>query len=209
MTRSRFIALIAGAVLIGSSAIALWNHSKQVQTPAQSAPEAATTAGIDVGIALDAKAPVGLALQNSTGNETTLAGQMGEKGLVLLLVRSAGWCPYCKAQLIQTVQIEDTVAERGYALASLSYDQPNVLAEFKADQGIGYAMLSDPHSRMIDALSLRDPQYGPDSKAYGVPRAAILVLTPDGTVKAKYVTDDFRRRPANEDVIAMIDGAAS
>ncbi len=208
MTRSRLLALIAGAVLIGTSAYSLWNHSRQEPTPAPTASEAATTAAIDAGIAVNAKVPVGLGLQDSAGNETTLADQMGQNGLVLLLVRSAGWCPYCKAQLIQTVEIEDAVAQRGYALASLSYDEPDVLAGFKADQGIGFAMLSDPHSRMIDALELRDPQYGPDSKAYGVPRAAILVLAADGTVKAKQVSDDFRRRPQNDEVLAMIDEVA-
>ena len=134
---------------------------------------------------------------------------MGEKGLVLMLVRSAGWCPYCKAELIQTVAIEDSVAQRGYALASLSYDHPETLAKFKAEQGIGFAMLSDPHSRMIDALDLRDPQYGPESKAHGVPRASILVLSADGTVEAKHVTADFRVRPTNDAVLALIDKATS
>ncbi len=199
---------MTGAVLIGASAFSLWNHSRQEPSPRQTDSEPSTTAGVDAGIAVNAKAPVRLALQDSAGNETTLASQMGQNGLVLLLVRSAGWCPYCKAQLIQTVQIEEAVAQRGYALASLSYDEPDVLAGFKADRDIGYAMLSDPHSRMIDALELRDPQYGPDSKAYGVPLAAILVLAADGTVKAKHVSDDFRRRPKNDDVLAMIDGVA-
>lgn len=208
MTRSSLFALIAGAVLMGASAFSLWNHARQERPPS---PEPAETvsAPANVGIAQGAKAPVNLALQDSDGKETTLAKQMGENGLVLMLTRSAGWCPYCKAQLIQTVQIEEDLAQRGYALASLSYDEPEVLADFKADQDIGFAMLSDPHSAMIDALGLRDPQYGPDSKAYGVPRAAVLVLGTDGTVAAKHVSPDFRVRPQNENVLAMIDGAGN
>ena len=208
MTRNRLFALIAGAVLIGASAFSLWNHSRQVGSPFSETSLTATSLA-NAGIAPGAKAPVGLALQDSAGNETTLAELMGENGLVLLLTRSAGWCPYCKAQLIQTIEIEDDVAQRGYALASLSYDEPEVLAGFKADQDIGFAMLSDPHSAMIDALGLRDPQYGPESKAYGVPRAAILVLATDGTVMARHVSEDYRLQPQNEEVLAMIDGAAN
>jgi hypothetical protein len=69
-------------------------------------------------------------------------------------------------------------------------------------------MLSDTGSKIIDPLGLRVPQYGPESKASGVPRASILVLALDGRVEAKYVSADFSARPSTEDVLAMTDSAA-
>lgn len=160
---------------------------------------------IEAGIAVGEKAPLDLALRDQSGEPTTLAAQMGEKGMVLMLVRSADWCTFCKLQLSETKAIEGDVAARGYTLASLSYDAPEILGRYKAQEGIGYAMLSDEGSAMIDALGLRDPQYyDKDNFAFGVPRASVLVLAPNGTVVNKFVSGDYRARPTNEEVLALI-----
>ena len=164
---------------------------------------------INVGIALNAKAPVTMPLQDSAGLATSLAEKMGPKGLVLVMVRSADWCPFCKAQLIRTNDIRAQITAQGYAIASLSYDKPETLAGFAKAKGLGYLMLSDQGSKMIDALGLRDPAYPPGNFAYGVPHPTILVLGPDGTVKAKYVTEDYRSRPMNDDVMAILNGVKS
>ena len=164
---------------------------------------------INVGIALNAKAPVTMPLQDSAGLATSLAEKMGPKGLVLVMVRSADWCPFCKAQLIRTNDIRAQITAQGYAIASLSYDKPETLAGFAKAKGLGYLMLSDQGSKMIDALGLRDPQYPPGNYAYGVPHPTILVLAPDGTVKAKYVSEDYRSRPMNDDVMAILGGIKS
>ena len=75
---------------------------------------------------------------------------------------------------------------------------------FAQAKGIGFAMLSDRGSKLIDALGLRDPQYGPDSFASGVPRPTVLVLAKDGTVKAKFVDSDYRSRQSNDQILAML-----
>jgi peroxiredoxin len=161
---------------------------------------------VEAGIATGARVPVEMPLRDARGADTTLAAQMGEKGMTLFLVRSADWCPFCKAQLVRTQDIAAGAMAKGYPIVGLSYDEPGKLATFAADEGIGYALVSDRGSKMIDALGLRDPQYEEGSYAWGVPRASILVLGTDGTVKAKYVAADYRSRPSNEDVVAMIDG---
>lgn len=160
---------------------------------------------VEAGIAVDAKVPVEMPLVRSDGEETSLGAEMGENGMVLFLVRSADWCPFCKAQLTRTEEIRGEIKGSGHALAALSYDAPEVLAAFRAEEGLGYTLLSDKGSAMIDALGLRDPQYGKGSYAEGVPRASILFLAPDGTVRDKYVAADYRSRPSNEDVVAMLE----
>ncbi len=196
MTSKRIMLTILGIIVLGAGGTAAWTVGPAL-LPAKN---------INVGIATGAKAPIDMAIRDSAGKATSLHQKMGAKGMVLFLVRSADWCPFCKAQLIRTNDIRSAVAAQGYTLASLSYDKPETLSRFAADKGLGYMMLSDEGSRMIDALGLRDPQYDKASFAYGVPRPTILVLAPDGRVKAKYVSDDYRSRPSNEQVLAMIKG---
>ncbi|MGE3692201.1 MAG: peroxiredoxin family protein [Novosphingobium sp.] len=162
---------------------------------------------IAVGVPLGGKVPLDLALRDREGKPTSLAAQMGPKGMVLFFVRSADWCPFCKAQMVRTNQITSAITGKGLSLAVLSYDKPEILAEFKANNSISYPLLSDTGSNMIDALGLRDPQYEQGSFAYGVPRASTLVIAPDGTVKAKWISEDYRSRISNDEVVAMVDGA--
>ena len=98
---------------------------------------------LHVGIAVGARAPVEMALADSNGQPTTLGAQMGAQGMVVMMVRSADWCPFCKAQLLRTEKIRGAIARQGYGLVSVSYDQPEKLAAFAQAKGIGFAMLSD------------------------------------------------------------------
>jgi len=188
---------VIGLIVLVIGGMALWMFGPTLLPPKP------VDAGIEVGIA----APVAMEIRGSGGAQTTLADEMGKNGMVLFLVRSADWCPFCKAQMVRTDEIRGAIEAKGYALAVLSYDAPDVLAGFAAQEGLGYTLLSDEGSRMIDALDLRDPQYEADSFAYGVPRASILVLGPDGVVKTKYIAKDYRSRPSNADVLAMVEGA--
>ena len=85
--------------------------------------------------------------------------------------------------------------KRGYRLAGLSYDAPDVLEAFVAKRGLTYTLLSDPKSEVIDRYKLRDPQYAAGSKAYGVPRPIIFIVARDGTIKAKLFEETFKTRP--------------
>ena len=194
MTAKRIALYLVGAVLLLVGGAAVWKLGPAL-LPAKS---------LNVGIAVGSKVPVTMALQDNTGLPTTLASNMGPKGAVVLMVRSADWCPFCKAQLKRAEQIRSAITAQGYTLVSVSYDKPAKLAEFAQTKGIGYPMLSDEGSKLIDALGLRDPQYGVDSFAYGVPRPAVLILAVDGTVKAKFVDADYRSRQSNDDIMAML-----
>lgn len=197
MSKKRIALYVIGLLVLAAGGFAAWMLGPALMQPKP----------VDVGIAVNAEAPVEMVLIGSTGEPTSLAANMADNGMLLYLVRSADWCPFCKGQLVRTEEIREEVAAKGYSLVSLSYDKPEILVQFIAAESIGYTMLSDPGSKMIDALGLRDPQYGEGSFAEGVPLASILVLAPDGMVKAKYVAADYRSRPSNEDVLAMLESA--
>jgi peroxiredoxin len=166
---------------------------------------AVTALADDLGPPVGTKAPdIGTRL-DQTGKPRTLADLMSKNGLVLLFFRSADWCPFCKAQLIDVNGGVAEIEKRGYGVAALSYDSPEILAAFTAKRNIAYTLLSDPKSEVIDLYKLRDPQYPPGNRAYGVPRPIIFVLDPDGIIKAKLYEESFKDRPPVTAVISKLD----
>jgi peroxiredoxin len=159
----------------------------------------------DLGPPVGAKAPdIGTRL-DQTSKPRTLADLMGTKGLVLMFFRSADWCPYCQAQLIDVNSGIAEIEKRGYHVAALSYDSPEILQAFTAKRNIAYTFLSDPKSEVIDLYKLRDPQYPPGSRAYGVPRPIIFVLDKNGIIKTKLYEESFKVRPPVSAVIGALD----
>ena len=183
-----------GIVLLACAGLAAWHL-----WPAFYPPE-----HIEVGTSVGDQVPIRQALKNAQGETVTLESISGASGTVLVMVRSADWCPFCKVQLADHADIGEELAAKGYTLASLSYDEPEKLAEFSEGLERPFVMLSDTESAFIDAVGLRDPQYGEDHFAHGVPRASVLVLAPDGTIKNKLVSADYRQRPSNDFVLGMI-----
>jgi peroxiredoxin len=69
--------------------------------------------------------------------------------------------------------------------------------------------LSDPKSEVIDLYKLRDPQYPPGNRAYGVPRPIIFILDKNGVIRAKLYEESFKVRPPVSAVISALDGLAA
>jgi peroxiredoxin len=173
------------------------------------APFAFANPDFDLGPPVNAKAPDIGTPQDQTGKPRTLNSLMGEKGLVLFFFRSAGWCPFCQAQMIDLNTGVAAMEKRGYKLAGISYDTPEVLKTFIDRRKITYTLLSDPKSEVIDRYKLRDPQYPPGNFAYGVPRPIIFILDKNGIIKAKLYEDTYTKRPPTTLVIETLDKVAS
>ena len=146
---------------------------------------------------------------DQTGMPRTLADLMGSKGLVLMFFRSADWCPFCKAQLIDMNSGAAEIEKRGYRIAALSYDNPEILKAFADKREISFTFLSDPKSEVIDLYKLRDPQYPPGNRAYGVPRPIIFVLDKGGVIRTKLYEESFKVRPPVSAVITALDALAA
>lgn len=72
-------------------------------------------------------------------------------------------------------------------------------------RSIRYTLLSDPQSEIIDRYKLRDPQYPPGNRAYGVPRPIIFILDRNGIIKAKLYEATYTKRPPVGLVIETLD----
>jgi peroxiredoxin len=121
-----------------------------------------------------------------------------------VFVRSASWCPYCIQQLRDIESVNAALKDRGYRLVSVSYDSTEVLSSFMKKYGVTYTMTSDRGSAMIDAFKIRDPQYGPNSKAYGVPMPAIFVVDRAGIVRAKLAEEGYKTRPPSAAILEAV-----
>ena len=162
----------------------------------------------DLGPAINAKAPDIGTPPDQTGTPRALSSLMGEKGMVLFFFRSADWCPFCQAQMMDLNTAVAGIERRGYKMAGISYDSPAILKTFIERRNIGYTLLSDPKSVVIDRYKLRDPQYPPGNFAYGVPRPIIFILDKNGVIKAKLYEETYTKRPPATLVIETLDKLA-
>lgn len=151
------------------------------------------------------RAPDTGALPDQTGKVRKLSELAGKKGTVLVFYRSAGWCPFCQAQLMALNAGAADIQQRGYKIVGISYDTPEVAKAFVDKRAITYTLLSDPKSVVIDAWGLRDPQYPQGHRAFGVPRPAIFVLDRKGVIRASLAEETYQKRPPVAEVVKALD----
>jgi len=133
-------------------------------------------------------------LHDQDGKEHTLKSLLGAQGAVILMYRSADWCPYCKAQLVELEQHQDAFRQLGLGVAAISYDSPAALHNFAERKGIHFALLSDPDSKFIRELGILNETIPKDSPFFGVPHPGSFVLDSNGVIRAKYFEDDLHQR---------------
>ena len=96
---------------------------------------------------------------------------------------------------------------RIYAISRDTPEDSRTLAKkIEADHRgpLGYAMLADLASHVIDRYRLRDPAYKHE-KIDGVPRPAVFVLDRAGRVRWARIETDYRERPTTEEVGTALD----
>jgi peroxiredoxin len=96
-------------------------------------------------------------LKDQYGKTQTMKSIMGPKGAMLVFVRSADWCPYCKTQLVDLQSGIEQLRKQGLGVATISYDPVEVLAGFTKQHGVTYTMLSDVGSATIKKFGLLNP----------------------------------------------------
>ncbi|MGQ0531847.1 MAG: peroxiredoxin family protein [Caulobacteraceae bacterium] len=143
--------------------------------------------------------------QDEAGARRSLSSLAGQNGLVLLVTRSADWCPFCQAQLVGLEGIRAQIEQRGWKLAAITTDTVEELARFDARRSIGYTMLSDEQAQIVRQLDLLDPTQPPGRRHNGLPVPTIFFLSPQGEVRARLGDANYRVRPAPEVVLATLD----
>src|SRR5689334_20311798 len=82
-------------------------------------PASQVNAAEELGPSIGARVPdIGSPLDQN-GMPRTLQSLMGENGLVLFFFRSADWCPYCQAQMVDLNTAVAAIQRRGYRMAGI------------------------------------------------------------------------------------------
>ena len=147
------------------------------------------------------KFPHELAAPDQSGQRQTLASLMGEKGVAILFVRSADWCPFCQGQLVDANRHLARFRALGLNVVSVSVDGVEEIAKFAAAQKIAYPMLADPKGDINSSLGIRDEQYPVGSAQFGVPRPILYVVDRSGTIRLRYMEPTYRTRPDLDGVL--------
>jgi peroxiredoxin len=108
--------------------------------------------------------------------------------------RTTEWCPFCVAQLIGLQEHAAEYEMRQIAVFAISPDPPARLAEFVAQNGITYAMLSDAGSQVIRRLGLLNTEVAESDPVYGIPYPGSLLIDRKGYIFEKRFHPDFHVR---------------
>ena len=140
---------------------------------------------------------------DASGATVDFASLAGSEGTIIAFNRSAEWCPYCQKQMRELETIKTDLANQGWTLTALTYDDPEILSEFAAEDSITYPLLSDTDSATIKAFSLLNKEMEGGTKYYGIPHPAVIFIGTDGVVKGILREAGYKTRPSNADVLDM------
>lgn len=140
----------------------------------------------------------------SAGESVDLAAISGEKGAVLVFSRSLDWCPYCKAQALELETVTAELADAGWTMNVITYDAPELLADFGGDNDLTYTLLSDTDSATIDAFGLRNTEVKAGSRFDGIPNPAIVYIKADGEVAGVQKEEGYVNRPPTEGIPQLV-----
>jgi len=95
------------------------------------------------------------------------------------------------------VELQEKKAEfekKGLKVASVSYDNVEILKSFADRAGITFPMLADPDSKIIRDFGILNESIPKGTPTYGIPYPGSYVIDGRGIVQSKYFTTDYRER---------------
>lgn len=107
---------------------------------------------------------------------------------------------------MQLIEITEEFEALGINVATMTYDSVEFLKTAEEDQGPTFPLLHDEKVSHIDALGIRNLQYEPDHRMYGIPYPGIFLVSPDGIILHKFAEERYQDRPIFS---AVLEAAAS
>jgi peroxiredoxin len=171
------------------------------------------------GLPVGASAP-GFTLPAADGSAVTLADRLAEGPVVLSFYRGA-WCPVCNIEMRTLQEGLGDITSRGASLVAVSPQAPDDSLSFAERMELGFTVLSDLDQavaeayrvrfRLTDELIDQYTEWGlllPEQNADGswhLPVPATYVIDNDGTIRARHVEPDYRRRMDPDVILAALD----
>ena len=159
-------------------------------------------------------------VKNYLGQRVVLSDVL-KQGPVVLIFYRGGWCKYCNIQLKAYQDKLDAFQALGVTILALSVDTVESSAESVRDKALGFEVLSNPDAAILDLYHVRyqvpeelaklyKEKYGIDlEKASGRTDRVIavpgtFVIDQQGTIRYAYANEDYRARPAPEEILDVI-----
>jgi peroxiredoxin len=144
-------------------------------------------------------------------------------GPVAVVFHRGHWCPYCRINTRALAEAQDEIVRDGGQIVAIMPDREQFATTFKTEGNVRYPVLTDMDNGYALALNLaiwvgaemqmilaagnrQLPTYqGNDSWVIPVPAA--FVVRRDGTIEARFIDPDYRRRMAVEDLLKSLRNA--
>lgn len=102
---------------------------------------------------------------------------------------------------------KDEFAALDVAVAGMTYDAREILADFHGEHELNYPLLQDIDVRNVDAFGIRNTDYEPGHGGYGIPYPGIMWIGSDGVLRGKWAVPGYEDRPPFEAVLAEVRAA--
>ena len=147
----------------------------------------------DTGLPLGSQVPE-IAAIDTKRNPQTIKQLSGKKGLILILFRSADWCPYCKKHLAEINEWNSKFKALGYGIAAISYDSVETLKIFSEKANLQYQLLADQDNKTIKSFKVLNQKYKPGDDNYGIPYPGVMIIDAEEKLIYKYFYKGYKRR---------------
>ena len=155
---------------------------------------------IDTGLDIGTKIPKFTVL-DQFGDKQQFSNIMKEKGAIIVLFRSADWCPFCKKHLLELNEEANDFIKKGYGVTAISYDSPKILRKFAQKKKIKFSLLSDQNVATFEALNVVNKENKPGDRHYGIPYPGVIVVDQAGKITHKYFFEGYKDRVIFDELI--------
>jgi peroxiredoxin len=102
---------------------------------------------------------------------------------------------------VQLTEIQEQFPALGLNVATITYDSIELLKEVQEDGDIEFPLLRDEDVKHVNAFGIRNLDYEPGQRAYGIPYPGIFLIDADGVIRHKFAEESYRIRPDFSDVL--------
>lgn len=102
---------------------------------------------------------------------------------------------------MQLTDVAEQFQALGFSITAITYDSVETLKEVQEDQEIVFPLLHDEDVRHVNALGIRNLDYEPGHRVYGIPYPGIFLVDRNGVIKHKFAEERYQDRPGFSGVL--------